>query len=70
MAESTNFASPRWIEYGKRAVQCQCGKNSVKFNMDTFIKRLQPERYALWCQGNDDGFHPEDYRITRAPKNN
>lgn len=24
MAESTNFAAPRWVEYGKRASQCQC----------------------------------------------
>lgn len=23
-AESTNFAMPRWVEYGKRAVQCCC----------------------------------------------
>ena len=23
-AESTNFAMPRWVEYGKRATQCQC----------------------------------------------
>ena len=25
-AESTNFASERWIEYGKRAVHCHCRK--------------------------------------------
>jgi len=23
-AESTNFATPRWVEYGKRASQCSC----------------------------------------------
>lgn len=23
-AESTNFAMPRWVEYGKRAQQCYC----------------------------------------------
>lgn len=25
-AESTNFASERWIEYGKRAIHCHCRK--------------------------------------------
>lgn len=28
-AESTNFAMPRWVEYGKRAVECKCNKVSV-----------------------------------------
>ena len=57
MAESTNFASPRWVEYGKRAIQCRC--SPVTFSMDTFVKRFQPERYELWRHGNDVGAHPE-----------
>ncbi|VVC37085.1 Hypothetical protein CINCED_3A019289 [Cinara cedri] len=60
MAESTNFASPRWVEYGKRASQCRCRQDTVKISMDTFVKRLQPEKYAMWLQGNDVGCHPED----------
>ncbi|KAK8391868.1 hypothetical protein O3P69_017469 [Scylla paramamosain] len=59
-AESTNFAMPRWVEYGKRATQCQCRTDMVKISMDTFVKRFQPERYELWLAGKDIGPHPED----------
>ncbi|GLH09727.1 Probable lysine-specific demethylase 4B [Gryllus bimaculatus] len=59
-AESTNFASPRWVEYGKRASHCFCRGDTVKISMETFIKRFQPERYDLWLQGKDVGAHPED----------
>jgi len=68
MAESTNFASPRWVEYGKRATQCRCRPDSVKISMDTFVKRIQPEKYELWLKGNDIGSHPEDpTRMFAAP---
>ncbi len=50
-AESTNFASPRWVEYGKRAAQCYCRDDMVRISMDTFVKRFQPEKYDLWVQG-------------------
>lgn len=58
-AESTNFAAPRWVEYGKRAMQCTCSNDMVKISMDTFVKRFQPERYDLWLTGQDIGCHPE-----------
>ncbi|XP_046400725.1 uncharacterized protein LOC124167009 isoform X2 [Ischnura elegans] len=67
-AESTNFATPRWVEYGKRASQCQCRRDMVKISMDTFVKRFQPDRYELWLQGKDVGPHPEDpTRQSAAP---
>ncbi|XP_050400472.2 lysine-specific demethylase 4A isoform X1 [Patella vulgata] len=59
-AESTNFATERWIEYGKRCLQCVCRKDGVKISMDCFIKRFQPDRYPLWKAGEDIGPHPED----------
>ncbi|XP_021363141.1 uncharacterized protein LOC110456629 isoform X2 [Mizuhopecten yessoensis] len=59
-AESTNFATERWIEYGKRCLQCKCRKDGVKISMDTFVMRFQPERYALWKEGKDIAPHPED----------
>jgi [histone H3]-trimethyl-L-lysine9/36 demethylase len=66
-AESTNFAMPRWIEYGKRVTQCICNKEMVKINMDTFVKRFQPERYEAWINGTDIAAHPEDPNHIVAP---
>lgn len=59
-AESTNFALPRWVEYGKRASQCLCRQDCVKISMDIFVKKFQPERYEMWLAGQDVGCHPED----------
>ena len=58
-AESTNFAIPRWVEYGKRATLCQCTSDMVKISMDTFVKRYQPEKYDSWMNGMDIAPHPE-----------
>ncbi|XP_057345785.1 lysine-specific demethylase 4B isoform X3 [Manis pentadactyla] len=52
-AESTNFATLRWIDYGKVATQCTCRKDMVKISMDVFVRILQPERYEMWKQGKD-----------------
>ncbi|XP_048111122.1 lysine-specific demethylase 4C [Alosa alosa] len=52
-AESTNFASVRWIDYGRVATQCSCSKDMVKISMDPFVRLFQPERYAGWLQGKD-----------------
>ncbi|XP_030382799.1 probable lysine-specific demethylase 4A isoform X2 [Scaptodrosophila lebanonensis] len=59
-AESTNFASKRWIEYGKRASICKCRSDMVKISMETFVRRFQPERYENWLKGEDYGCHPEE----------
>ncbi|XP_063074336.1 lysine-specific demethylase 4C isoform X2 [Engraulis encrasicolus] len=52
-AESTNFASVRWIDYGRVATQCSCRKDMVKISMDPFVRRFQPERYPAWLLGKD-----------------
>ncbi|XP_036179880.1 lysine-specific demethylase 4D-like [Myotis myotis] len=52
-AEAINFATPRWIDYGKVASQCSCGEARVSFSMDVFVRLLQPERYELWKRGED-----------------
>ncbi|XP_054982901.1 lysine-specific demethylase 4B isoform X2 [Sorex araneus] len=52
-AESTNFATLRWIDYGKVATQCTCRKDMVKISMDVFVRILQPGRYEQWKQGKD-----------------
>uniref|UniRef100_A0AAX7SI07 [histone H3]-trimethyl-L-lysine(9) demethylase n=1 Tax=Astatotilapia calliptera TaxID=8154 RepID=A0AAX7SI07_ASTCA len=52
-AESTNFATERWIEYGKQAVLCSCRRDMVKISMDVFVKKYQPDRYEQWLEGRD-----------------
>ncbi|XP_061883333.1 lysine-specific demethylase 4C isoform X2 [Entelurus aequoreus] len=52
-AESTNFATLRWIDYGKNATQCTCSKDMVKISMEPFVKRFQPDRYGSWMLGKD-----------------
>uniref|UniRef100_A0A667YHQ3 [histone H3]-trimethyl-L-lysine(9) demethylase n=1 Tax=Myripristis murdjan TaxID=586833 RepID=A0A667YHQ3_9TELE len=52
-AESTNFATQRWIEYGKQAILCSCRKDMVKISMDVFVKKFQPDRYEQWLLGRD-----------------
>ncbi|XP_073707302.1 lysine-specific demethylase 4A isoform X2 [Garra rufa] len=53
-AESTNFATQRWIDYGKLATLCSCRKDMVKISMDLFVRKFQPERYKLWKAGKDN----------------
>uniref|UniRef100_A0A4W4ELT3 [histone H3]-trimethyl-L-lysine(9) demethylase n=1 Tax=Electrophorus electricus TaxID=8005 RepID=A0A4W4ELT3_ELEEL len=53
-AESTNFATQRWIDYGKQAALCSCRKDMVKISMDVFVRKFQPERYKLWKAGKDN----------------
>ncbi|XP_067409183.1 lysine-specific demethylase 4C isoform X3 [Emydura macquarii macquarii] len=52
-AESTNFATIRWIDYGKVAKLCSCRKDMVTISMDIFVRKFQPDRYQLWKQGKD-----------------
>nr|BAC26740.1 unnamed protein product [Mus musculus] len=79
-AEAINFATPRWIDYGKVASQCSCGEARVSFSMDAFVRILQPERYELWKRGQDQAVvdHTETMvstsqelttrRVTKAPR--
>ncbi|VEL35882.1 unnamed protein product [Protopolystoma xenopodis] len=60
IAESTNFASPRWIEYGKKSSPCQCWDDTVKICMDPFVKRYQSHLYDFWLRGEDPISHPLD----------
>ncbi|XP_017159813.1 lysine-specific demethylase 4A isoform X5 [Poecilia reticulata] len=53
-AESTNFATQRWIDYGKQAKLCSCRQDMVKISMDAFVQKFQPDRYKLWKAGKDD----------------
>ena len=43
-AESTNFASSRWLPAGRRARVCLCQPYSVRINMSTFATRVVKPR--------------------------
>uniref|UniRef100_A0A8C9ABT8 JmjC domain-containing protein n=1 Tax=Prolemur simus TaxID=1328070 RepID=A0A8C9ABT8_PROSS len=68
-AEAINFATPRWIDYGKVASQCSCGEARVTFSMDAFVRILQPERYELWKRGQDQAvLDLAEPRTMRSPE--
>lgn len=67
IAEAANFATPSWVEYGKRCRPCTClmGKLGTAVDFDAlefgdFVKKYQPERMELYEAGKDIGPHPED----------
>ena len=62
MAETLNFALPRWVEYGKRFRGCLCSNQSmeVRVNMEQFVKKFQPNNLEKWRRGEDFALHPED----------
>jgi len=61
IAESTNFATERWIEYGKRQRPCDCDRARVRFSMDPFILKYHgPEALDKWKKNLDIAPHPQD----------
>lgn len=40
--------------------KCRCRNDTVKINMDVFVKLFQPDRYQLWLDGKDIGPDPKD----------
>jgi len=62
MAESTNFAVDRWVEYGKRFRDCLCRGNEdeVSIELEPFVAKLQPEKLEAYKEKKDFGLHPED----------
>jgi len=43
IAEAVNFALPDWIPVGKEAGFCNCVHDSVRIDMDVFVRRLNGE---------------------------
>ncbi|XP_041346695.1 lysine-specific demethylase 4C-like [Gigantopelta aegis] len=72
-AESTNFASLRWIEYGKKAKRCMCRKDMVQINMDVFVEKFQPEQWEEYCRKKESKAtptkHSESSRSTGTKHN-
>uniref|UniRef100_A0A5K3EXQ7 JmjC domain-containing protein n=2 Tax=Mesocestoides corti TaxID=53468 RepID=A0A5K3EXQ7_MESCO len=59
-AESTNFALPRWVDYGKHATICKCWDDTVRIEMSPFVRRVQPHLFDVWQCGLDKSPHPLD----------
>ena len=62
MAESTNFAIDRWVEYGKRFRDCLCrgSEDEVSIDLEPFVKQVQPDKYEDYMAKKDWALHPED----------
>jgi len=62
MAESTNFAIDRWVEYGKRFRDCLCrgSEDEVSIEIAPFVERYQPDQYEAWKMKENYNLHPED----------
>jgi jumonji domain-containing protein 2 len=61
-AESTNFASERWIDFGKRASRCTCRGDMVKINMDAFVEKFQPEQWDEYVKQKEKGTLSKQHR--------
>ncbi|KAK5969054.1 JmjC domain protein [Trichostrongylus colubriformis] len=48
IAESTNFATDRWIDFGKNAVLCKCRSDMVEIDMTPFMKKYRRDDFEKW----------------------
>ena len=67
MAETSNFAIPRWVNYGKRFRGCLCRNQNreVKIDMEQLVEMLQPDRLVKGMEGDDFVLHPEDPEFSK-----
>eukprot|EP00730_Choanoeca_flexa_P002058 TRINITY_DN10895_c0_g1_i3.p1 TRINITY_DN10895_c0_g1~~TRINITY_DN10895_c0_g1_i3.p1 ORF type:complete len:1127 (+),score=288.84 TRINITY_DN10895_c0_g1_i3:198-3578(+) len=62
IAESTNFASDRWIDYGLEAVPCLCRGDTVRIDMDVFLKHFRPALYRQRLKEREEAAQAERKR--------
>mmetsp|Transcript_6165 Transcript_6165/g.7063 ORF Transcript_6165/g.7063 Transcript_6165/m.7063 type:complete len:572 (+) Transcript_6165:66-1781(+) len=43
-AEAVNFATKRWIPYGRKARWCNCERYTVRFDMDRVVEKIRSQR--------------------------
>lgn len=69
-AEAVNFATERWIDYGKAASECSCSPDFFQFSMEVFVKKYQSdEQYQQRLENNHLTANPEhDDKISRVEK--
>ena len=46
IAEAVNFALPDWLDIANDVKYCKCEKDTVRIDMDIFMKRLRGEPIA------------------------
>ena len=69
VAESTNFATTRWFDIGKRAKRCICRPHSVSINvsrLETMFLRTEKLRgrdLSIFHRNSDDDDSEEDYNV-------
>merc|ERR1712083_159375 len=60
IAESVNFGTEEWLQWGKHATECGCGRNKEPFSMDPFVKEFQGDAvFEMWKKDRDPLPHPE-----------
>lgn len=67
-AESTNFATVRWIDYGISAKMCTCKADSVRIVMDPFVQRFKPpEEYLRYLNSQAHLMSVSTYEYSEGP---
>ncbi|GMT14378.1 hypothetical protein PFISCL1PPCAC_5675, partial [Pristionchus fissidentatus] len=48
IAESTNFASHRWIDFAMSCVMCRCKKDAVLIDVRRYVKKYREAEFEKW----------------------
>lgn len=60
VAESTNFATKRWVRYGLAAKVCACKDDTVRIDMEPFVKKYLNASDHEKFRNGETFIHPED----------
>lgn len=67
IAEAINFATSRWVKYGMEATECKCKDFSIKFEMDSFVRRFCPEQYDGYLGRKNNYSHNKKPLVEVSP---
>jgi hypothetical protein len=66
LAEATNFATPRWLEIGKKAKICRCRPDSVYIDFTELERLYQKHLRAVVVQHSDMCSDDDDMSVGRS----